>query len=141
MVHAEAIFTAVQRGQANTRWRDFADVYLLSGRHRVDGTELQELLRLVAGYRGAALQSLADIWVGSAGSAQTSWASWVRRQRLVDPVPSLFATVLNAVGKFADPPLLGTATGRTWDPVDRTWQPTTGSCQPPPESVPLEMFC
>jgi hypothetical protein len=27
MVYAEKIATAVQRGQANTRWRDFADIY------------------------------------------------------------------------------------------------------------------
>lgn len=33
MVHAEKIVTAVARGTVNTRWRDFADVYLLSGRH------------------------------------------------------------------------------------------------------------
>lgn len=127
MVHAEKIVTAVQRGQANTRWRDFADVYLLSGRHRVDGTELQQSLRLVAGYRSTTLQSLADIWGGPAGSAQTPWASWVRRQRLDDRLPGLFATVLDAVGRFADPPLLGTATGRTSDPLDRTWQPATRS--------------
>jgi len=33
MVHAEKIVTAIQRGTANTRWRDFADIYLLSTRH------------------------------------------------------------------------------------------------------------
>jgi len=26
MVHAEKIVTAIQRGTANTRWRDFGDV-------------------------------------------------------------------------------------------------------------------
>jgi hypothetical protein len=30
MVHAEKLVTAVQRGTANTRWRDFADIYLLA---------------------------------------------------------------------------------------------------------------
>jgi len=33
MVLAEKFVTAVQRGTANTRWRDGADIYLLSGRH------------------------------------------------------------------------------------------------------------
>jgi hypothetical protein len=33
MVHAEKIITAVQRGVANTRWRDFADVWTLPGIH------------------------------------------------------------------------------------------------------------
>ena len=31
MVYAEKVVTAIQRGIANTRWRDFADLYLLSG--------------------------------------------------------------------------------------------------------------
>jgi hypothetical protein len=35
MVLAEKIITAVQRGTANTRWRDFVDVYLLTGAHRL----------------------------------------------------------------------------------------------------------
>lgn len=40
MVFAEKIITALQRGTINTRWRDFADVYLLASRHGVDGAEL-----------------------------------------------------------------------------------------------------
>ncbi len=32
MVHAEKLVTAVQRGMANTRWRDFADIYALARR-------------------------------------------------------------------------------------------------------------
>jgi hypothetical protein len=33
MVHAEKIVTAIARGTVNTRWRDFADIYLLSRHH------------------------------------------------------------------------------------------------------------
>jgi hypothetical protein len=33
MVYAEKFLTALQRGTANTRWRDFADLYLLTDRH------------------------------------------------------------------------------------------------------------
>jgi hypothetical protein len=33
MVHAEKIVTAYQRGIASTRWRDFADIYLLATTH------------------------------------------------------------------------------------------------------------
>ncbi len=40
MVHAEKILTAVSRGTANTRWRDFGDVYSLSGLHSIDGDQL-----------------------------------------------------------------------------------------------------
>ena len=44
MVYAEKIITALQRGTANTRWRDFADIYILTRRHTSDGTELQRAL-------------------------------------------------------------------------------------------------
>jgi hypothetical protein len=39
MVHAEKLVTAIDRGTTNTRWRDFADEYLLSGRHIADAAE------------------------------------------------------------------------------------------------------
>ncbi|WP_199522276.1 nucleotidyl transferase AbiEii/AbiGii toxin family protein [Geodermatophilus marinus] len=45
MVHAEKIVTAISRGAANTRWRDFGDVYVLSGRHPVTATELRAAMR------------------------------------------------------------------------------------------------
>ncbi|MEV4635938.1 nucleotidyl transferase AbiEii/AbiGii toxin family protein [Actinoplanes sp. NPDC049548] len=51
MVLAEKIITAVQRGKANTRWRDFADIYLLIGRHDVEGQALATALTGVAEYR------------------------------------------------------------------------------------------
>lgn len=37
MVLAERLVTATDRGVANTRWRDVADIYLLSRHHPVDG--------------------------------------------------------------------------------------------------------
>jgi hypothetical protein len=37
MVFAEKIVTAVTRGTQSTRWRDFADIYLLARRHHIDG--------------------------------------------------------------------------------------------------------
>jgi hypothetical protein len=51
MVHAEKIVTAVARGTVNTRWRDFADVYLLSRRHPLIGADLTDSVRQVARHR------------------------------------------------------------------------------------------
>jgi hypothetical protein len=48
MVHAEKIVTAISRGTANTRWRDFGDIYTLSGRHPVDGDDLISSIKVVA---------------------------------------------------------------------------------------------
>jgi hypothetical protein len=35
MVFAEKLLTALERATANTRWRDFGDIYLLAGSHRL----------------------------------------------------------------------------------------------------------
>ena len=48
MVHAEKIVTAIARGTVNTRWRDFADIYLLSRRHPLAGADLAGSVRQVA---------------------------------------------------------------------------------------------
>jgi hypothetical protein len=42
MVLAEKIVTALQRGSASTRWRDFGDVYQLTSRHIFHAAELRQ---------------------------------------------------------------------------------------------------
>jgi len=64
MVHAEKILTAVARGTVNTRWRDFGDVYLLSRRHPVDGSDLANALHRVADHRRVDLRPLARVLDG-----------------------------------------------------------------------------
>ena len=121
MVYAEKIITALQRGSANTRWRDFADLYLLIGRHRIDGDQLQRALSTVAAYRQVASAPLAEVLDGYAALAQPRWLAWRRKQHLVDRLPQSFAEVLVAVVTFADPALDGTVDGRRWDPATGTW--------------------
>jgi Nucleotidyl transferase AbiEii toxin, Type IV TA system len=71
MVYAEKIVTALQRGTSNTRWRDFADLYLLTGRHQVEGAELQGALSEVAAYVSSHGVPPVDhaVWVGIQGLA------------------------------------------------------------------------
>ena len=38
----------MQRGTANTRWRDFVDVYALTRQHSLNGGELHESMITVA---------------------------------------------------------------------------------------------
>jgi hypothetical protein len=123
MVLAEKIVTAVERGTANTRWRDFADVYLLSKRHAVPADELLQAMRAVARHRQVVLAPLTTVLAGFADIAKTRWTAWVRKQRLSDRLPDALADVLLEVLAFADPILLGTARGR-WDSMTRTWRET-----------------
>jgi predicted nucleotidyltransferase component of viral defense system len=58
MVHAEKVVTAIARGTVNTRWRDFADIYMLARRHTIDGTELVRSVRRVSEHRQVQLVPL-----------------------------------------------------------------------------------
>jgi predicted nucleotidyltransferase component of viral defense system len=122
MVYAEKILTAIVRGTVNTRWRDFADVYMLTRRHPIDGTELVGSIRRVAEHRRAQLVPLAEVLAGYAEIAQQRWAAWRRRQQLEDRLPERFDDVLSAIIAFADPAILGSAAGLTWDPLAGDWQ-------------------
>jgi hypothetical protein len=125
MVHAEKLVTAIQRGAANTRWRDFADVYALSRRHDVDGKDLTSATLRVAEYRGARLMSLGEALGDFAARSQQRWATWLSRQRLGDQVPADFDVILAAVGQFADPVLLGDAPDQTWNAARLRWVSTS----------------
>jgi hypothetical protein len=123
MVHAEKIVTAVDRGPTNTRWRDFADIYALSGQHSVSADELRESIRQVAKYRNVLLSRLADSMPGWAEAAQPKWAAWHRKQQLAASLPVSFRETLDAVAAFADPVLAGNIVrGAYWSPKDRTWR-------------------
>ena len=121
MVYAEKIITALQRGTVNTRWRDFADIYILTGRHVTEETELHRALAEVAAHRRVELSPLADALDGYATLGQARWAAWRRRQHLDDRLPSSFANVLNEVIAFADPALQTDAGTHDWDPHSRGW--------------------
>lgn len=123
MVHAEKIVTAVDRGVTNTRWRDFADIYTLSGKHPSDGAELRGSIVQVATYRNVALAPLARILQGFADTAQRTWAIWLRKQPLLNTVPNQLDETVAAVSTFADPILTGEVTVGVWNPVDRAWYP------------------
>jgi hypothetical protein len=121
MVHAEKIVTAIARGTLNTRWRDFADIYMLSRRHTIAGTQLVQSTRRVTQHRHVQLAPLTEVLAGYAEIAQERWAAWRRRQRLEDRLPERFEDVLTAVIDFADPAITGTAEGQTWDPITGAW--------------------
>jgi hypothetical protein len=123
MVLAEKVATAIARGTANTRWRDFVDLYSLGQRHPVDSAIFRESLDRVARYRKLTLEPLASVLVGYSEAAQTRWAAWVRKQRLEAKIPIEFSTVLDYVISFADPIISSQVDVRSvWDSPRRRWQ-------------------
>ncbi|MDQ1304596.1 MAG: hypothetical protein QG671_423 [Actinomycetota bacterium] len=118
---AEKTVTAVQRGEANTRWRDYADIYNLSGTHSFSGAELTSAIDVVAEHRKAELEPLAGLLESYPGLAQTRWAAWRSRQSHRAALPPDFETILAAVAHFVDPVSAGLAAGQFWDPAQRIW--------------------
>ncbi len=122
MVVAEKLVTAVERGQANTRWRDFGDLHQLSLRHDHDGAELVSAVETVAGHRGVELHGATLRSAGFAELAQPRWALWRRRQRL-DALPERFDDVLAHLDGFTAAVLDGSARGQRWVRQERRWDP------------------
>lgn len=121
MVLAEKIVTAVDRGASNTRWRDFADVYVLTRRHSVRADQLTASIDTVARYREVFMRPLLPNLDVMVHQAQDKWARWLVRVGRDDELPADFDPVLRSVAAFADPVIAGEATGTTWDPGARRW--------------------
>jgi Nucleotidyl transferase AbiEii toxin, Type IV TA system len=121
MVLAEKIVTAIDRGDQNTRWRDFVDIAALAATRRIRYDDLRAAIETVADYRQVRLQPLAPLLGAMPDIAQGKWASWRRKQRLDATTPERFGDLLGAVFAFAEPVLDGSAEGRIWHAATKSW--------------------
>ncbi len=130
-VLAEKLCTAVDLGTSNSRVRDYADLWTLTGNHTLDGDDVPRLLDALtatARHRGVTLRPLSEAVHRSTGPgyAQSRQGTYTAYRRRLGPdadhVPADFETVMNDVVAFADP-LLRTPQGTTrrWDAPTRTW--------------------
>lgn len=125
MVLAEKIVTAIDRGVANTRWRDFADVYTLVRLHRIDAEELRRSMETVAEYRQVMLTTLLPALAPMKERAQQKYRAWRTRSGRDAELPEQFADLLTAVADFADPLLSSDSVGK-WDHRLSTWSRAGG---------------
>ena len=121
MVLAEKIVTAIARGSANTRWRDFVDIYALIQRHNIDGKTLRQSLLRVAEYREVTPASLRIALAGYAAIGQQRWLAWLKKQKIDSRIPAEFSTVLEVVASFADPVIDRAIFLGTWHSDERRW--------------------
>lgn len=98
MVIAEKLVTALQRGRASTRWRDFADMYVLVPGGLPDA-EVIGALRAVAQHRGVSLKPVAEVLAGMPNDAQSHWATWRARNEAATRVPEDFAALLDTLDR------------------------------------------
>ena len=122
MVVAEKLVTAVQRGTANTRWRDFVDLHRIVRSHALPGEQLVASTRLVADYRQATLAPLRVVLDGYGAVAQPRWSAWRSKQKLEDEAPERIGDLVESLIEFTDPILGGTAAMLIWDPSANAWQ-------------------
>lgn len=122
MVLAEKIVTAIQRGTASTRWRDFGDIYELSRRHPIPLDELKTSVNVVTQHRAVELTTLKEGLSGFAEIGQTKYENWRRKQDLLE-LPEIFGNLLGAIFIFSDPVIDGSAGANTfWNPFTFIWQ-------------------
>ena len=122
MVLAEKIVTALQRGSASTRWRDFGDIFVITGRLTFRAGEVRHALQAVAAYRHVELANLDDALDGYAEIGQPRWAAWRRKLQLTETLPEHFDRALESLKGFAKPIITDSTTDfATWDPVRRAW--------------------
>lgn len=127
MILAEKIVTILQRGQASTRWRDYGDVYQLTGRYGFRARDIRQSLRAVADHRGTRLSGLEDTFEGFAEIGQSRWEPWRAKLQLNETLPAAFCDILDALRAFADPMLTGsTDDSATWNPAQREWEMNEG---------------
>lgn len=122
-VLAEKITTAVTRGEANTRDRDWADLWRLTGVHGVSGTVMTNALRRTATFRDVPLIPLAERLGALVDRRTVPYRRWLRRQgHDGTSYPDQFADVVHDVLAFTEPLLNGTATEQHWKPEQRRWR-------------------
>lgn len=116
---AEKLATMIERGETNTRDRDFADVWVLSRLHPIDGERLAATLRTVAAQRGHALEPLAQA-LADMPDRQRSYETLRRRASFALDPPARWTHLLADVIAFADP-LIEDPSSR-WDPQACRWR-------------------
>lgn len=122
MVLAEKIVTAIQRGTANTRWRDFGDIYELSRRHSIPFNDLKISVQTVAEHRVVELTTLREGLVGFAEIGQIKYENWRRKQDRHE-LPEIFGELLQKIYLFGDPVIGGSeGTNSCWNPSTLNWQ-------------------
>jgi len=121
-VLAEKLVTMIARGDTTTRDRDFADVWLLTGRHPIVIGAVREALVATADHRDVTLVRLSEVLSTLATDRQDGWRRYITRAGLDTDVPATLAEVITDVIAFVDPVVDDALEpGASWDPAARRW--------------------
>jgi len=122
---AEKLETIVRKGLANSRLKDYYDIWLLSTLHAYDGAGLSASILATFTHRGTAIPfdtppGLTSAFYESAG-ARAGWRSFLSGKRI--EAPGDFADVCATIGGFIMPPASAVAAGEAFE---MHWEPSVG---------------
>jgi len=118
---AEKVATMMERGELNTRDRDFADVWVLSRIHSIDGAALRSTLYAVAEHRGHPVLPLSEA-LADMPDRQRSYDALRRRASFTLAPPDRWTDLIADVIAFVDPLISDDADLlSTWDPKTCRW--------------------
>ena len=125
-VISEKFEAIVSLGDANSRYKDFYDIYTLAGRYRFDGSELAKAVRETFKHRGTGFDDVyafTDEFVMSA-IHQSRWNAFIKKKKAMmdvelDEVVSVIRTLLL--------PIVESIVGNTeysgeWDYESKSWK-------------------
>jgi hypothetical protein len=120
---AEKAATAIALGAANSRVRDFVDIFTLTGRFSLTYTAMRGALEATLRYRDVEIVPLSTVIGDLATSRERAYQAYKRRLGVDGAgLPGDFSTIVSAVATFVDP-LAGTGTSESaWDHNVRAWR-------------------
>lgn len=120
-VLAEKVATAITLGPANTRVRDYADIYTLTGHYVIEHRTARKALLATAAFRGTPVQPLSDAIKNLVDLRSRTFNAYRNSLgNLSLRLPGSLQEVVTAVVAFADP-LAKDSNGTTWQPTTRQW--------------------
>jgi len=118
-VIAEKAETMMFLADANTRDRDYGDIYALTGVHPLSAAALTQALRSVAQHRGREVRLLGPLLQTLRETRQQPWEAFRARSGLTG-LPVSFSEVVDAVVDFIDG--VQAPDVSHWDPSVRRWE-------------------
>ncbi|TDU88921.1 nucleotidyltransferase AbiEii toxin of type IV toxin-antitoxin system [Kribbella voronezhensis] len=121
-VLAEKLATAIALGPANTRVRDFADLYVLTGLRAFTQSCVRAALMATVLFRGTPMVPLSEVVTGIVALRSPAYAAYRRNLgQEGDHLPQHFEELMHAVVTFGDGLLREAPAETRWDPVERRW--------------------
>lgn len=122
-VLAEKSSTAIALGEANTRVRDYVDLFVLTGKHSVSHDVMYAALNATMTHRGVSVRPLSEA-VGDLGALRQSAYNAFRGRLGPDglELPATLTEIVTVACGFVDPLVDESHLSSTWWPETRAWK-------------------